>query len=153
MAWLRNVMGHYERLWFEAFADHNAVWTKGRQGTGYEICSIKHEAELKKIIEELSKLVRAETTGDHWDAYFIRYTNGTFVPKHKDEASIFGMRHKRLNIILQNPESGGEFYAQGVNVPKIIPEGDAYLFYPDEHEHEVTPVVGTRLILSIGAWI
>lgn len=146
---------------FIHFAKISSDWKPGRQGTGYEILPVKFVPHLKVWVEYLAILVRQANTGDFWDAYLIRYLDGSYVPPHKDEASIYGMRHNRVNLILQNPTSGGEFLIDGKppldyngeEIPSVIPEGDAYHFWPDEMTHEVTPVVGTRLILSVGAWV
>ena len=104
------------------------MWEQGRQKTGY----------LKKCLIN-SKLFK-------FDMYLLKYPLGSKIPKHVDSAIIPFHEHHRLNIILVQPESGGDFY---INDEKQ--KGRFHKFRPDLHEHHVTEITkGYRLVLSIG---
>jgi len=126
-------------------------WTAGRQGTGYD------KLELRTVLpaDPGSLIARAlahvgTPFGDFWDVYLIRYLAGSHIPPHTDPAQ-HGRRHHRLNAMLVPADGGGELRVDGV--PVELATGDAIVFAPDREVHEVSPVVGSRLLFSVGAWV
>jgi 2OG-Fe(II) oxygenase superfamily len=85
-----------------------------------------------------------------WDVYLIRYPDGAHIPEHLDPAQ-HGRRHRRINAMVAPPISGGELVIAGARFELAV--GDAVVFEPDRELHCVTPVVGTRLVFSVGAWV
>jgi predicted 2-oxoglutarate/Fe(II)-dependent dioxygenase YbiX len=128
-------------------AEVAGAWTPGRQGTGYDILPLRAEP-IPAIARALALL--GTPFEQYWDAYLIRYLDGAHIPPHVDPAQ-HGRRHRRLNAMLTRATRGGELRIDGALVELEL--GDAVLFYPDEERHEVAPVVGTRLLFSVGAWI
>jgi hypothetical protein len=123
------------------------TWTPGRQGTGYDISSLR-EAPPPAVARALAHLGTPHEQS--WDAYLIRYRDGAYVPPHLDPAQ-HGRRHRRLNAMITQATGGGELRIGGA--PIALDPGDAVLFYPDHERHEVAPVAGTRLLFSVGAWL
>ncbi|HEU4734284.1 MAG TPA: 2OG-Fe(II) oxygenase [Kofleriaceae bacterium] len=126
-------------------------WTAGRQGTGYEILPLR--AALPSgpgslIARTLALL--GTPFEDYWDVYLIRYRDGAHITPHVDDAQ-HGKRHRRINAVVAQADAGGELWIDGRHVALGV--GDAVRFYPDRERHEVTPVTGTRLLVSVGAWI
>jgi hypothetical protein len=138
--------------WFRRRAEHANDWHEGRQGTGYEVLPLKKELTMFFTSVFVKRALRhiGEPVEDFWDTYLIRYPDGSSIPKHLDDAS-FGLRHRRLNAMVTAPEDGGRLTINNIEIPLLV--GDAVLFYPNEEEHEVTTVRGTRLIFSVGAWL
>jgi Rps23 Pro-64 3,4-dihydroxylase Tpa1-like proline 4-hydroxylase len=87
---------------------------------------------------------------DYWDAYFIRYLDGAYIPPHTDPAE-HGRTHRRINAVLAQAASGGELRIGGETIALRV--GDAVVFSPDRDVHEVTRVRGPRLLFSVGAWV
>lgn len=103
-------------------------WIKGRQGTGY----------MKMLIITSSWPLK-------FDAYLLKFPEGTEIPPHKDPVNNF--KHFRLNIIIKKAKQGGEFVCK----KPIFSSSRIKLFRPDKSEHSVKKVKeGTRLLLSIG---
>jgi predicted 2-oxoglutarate/Fe(II)-dependent dioxygenase YbiX len=126
-------------------------WTPGRQGTGYDILPL--QAALPATPGSLiarSLALLGTPFERYWDVYLIRYRDGSFIAPHVDDAQ-HGKRHRRINAVLTPADAGGELTIAGQRIALAI--GDAVRFYPDREVHEVTPVVGTRLLFSVGAWI
>lgn len=121
-------------------------WQAGRQGTGYDKLPLPREGPL--VARALAEL--GTPFGDYWDVYLIRYRDGAHVRDHVDPAE-HGRRHRRLNAMLALPRAGGELWIDGVLVELAV--GDAVVFEPDREVHRVTPVDGTRLVYSVGAWV
>lgn len=132
---------------FRNIAACSSGWHPGRQGTGYDILSLKKMAGAP--FDRARQLIGVQHDGA-WDAYLIRYNDGSFIPPHRDDAS-FGLRHRRLNVLVTAPISGGELLIGGILVS--LAEGDGVMFHPNEDEHSVEPVVGERLLFSVGAWV
>lgn len=130
------------------------LWETGRQGTGYERLALRSLVDQDPLYAYLAdralRLIGAPHE-NHWDMWIIRYPDGSHIPPHKDEATVFGLRHRRLNALVRAPRAGGDFVADGQVVPLAV--GDAVLFYPDETEHSVSKVDDVRLIFSVGAWL
>lgn len=130
------------------------LWETGRQGTGYERLALRsliaHDSLYGRLSDRALRLIGAPHA-NHWDMWIIRYPDGSHIPPHRDEATVFGLRHRRLNALVRAPRAGGEFVADGKVVPLAV--GDAVLFYPDETEHSVSKVDDVRLIFSVGAWL
>ncbi|MGN6111019.1 MAG: 2OG-Fe(II) oxygenase [Kofleriaceae bacterium] len=122
------------------------AWTPGRQGTGYEILQIDRAQPV--VARALACL--GTPFEDFWDAYLIRYLDGSHIPPHVDPARP-GLRHRRINALLVPASSGGELHIDGSRIELAV--GDAVAFYPDVERHDVSPVVGTRLLFSVGAWV
>lgn len=137
----------------EVMSAHNsdAYWERGRQGSGYE----KFDLKLFSDLPELSQLIKRTLTQidwrnerQSWDAWIIHYRLGDFVAPHRDDVP-YGLRHKRLNAIIRQSYTGGDFLVDGRYVP--LSDRDAVMFYPGEVTHEVTPVTaGLRLVFSAG---
>jgi hypothetical protein len=149
---LKEFLHPSEIVWLRRRAEFANDWHEGRQGTGYEVLHLKKELTMfftsvmvRRALEVIGKPVE-----DFWDVYLIRYPDGSSIPKHRDDAS-FGLRHRRLNVMLTPPEEGGVLTIDGTVI--LLGDGDAVLFYPNEEEHEVTTVKGTRLVFSVGAWL
>jgi predicted 2-oxoglutarate/Fe(II)-dependent dioxygenase YbiX len=124
-------------------------WLAGRQGTGYEKLPLRDtHTKHSLVVRALAKL--GEPYENYWDAYLIRYLDGAHLPDHVDAAE-HGRRHRRINAVLAQPRVGGELWIDNVLVELEV--GDAVLFEPDREVHRVSPVVGTRLLFSVGAWI
>jgi predicted 2-oxoglutarate/Fe(II)-dependent dioxygenase YbiX len=126
-------------------------WTPGRQGTGYEILPLKGVLPAgpgSLIARALGQL--GTPFEDYWDVYLIRYRDGNHIASHVDDAQ-HGKRHRRINAVLTAADGGGELWIDGRRIELAV--GDAVRFYPDRERHAVTPVVGTRLLFSVGAWI
>lgn len=126
-------------------------WTPGRQQTGYEILPLKLALPAgpgSLIARALGQL--GTPFEDYWDVYLIRYRDGTHITKHVDDAQ-HGKRHRRINAVLTAAAGGGELWIDGGRIELAV--GDAVRFYPDREVHEVTRVVGTRLLFSVGAWL
>lgn len=105
-------------------------WREGRQKTDYNV------------------MLLAEVT---WplpmDCYIIKYPDGAGVPPHRDKVE--NGRHFRINFIVTNPNTGGEFICDKV----IFQTKRIKFFRPDLYYHEVNPCYGkTRYVFSIG-WV
>jgi len=134
-----------------ARATATAGWTAGRQGTGYDILP------LKQILPAAPGTLVSRSLGqlgtpfeDYWDVYLIRYRDGSHIARHVDDAQ-HGKRHRRINAVVSAASGGGQLRIDGRRIELAV--GDAVRFYPDREIHEVTPVVGTRLVFSVGGWI
>ena len=139
------------------------LWEPGRQGTGYERLALRSLVDQDPLYGGLARRALAEIGGTgwdgkvqvvhegHWDMWIIRYPDGSYIPPHKDEATVFGLRHRRLNALVRAPARGGELVAGGDLIQMRV--GDGLLFYPDETEHAVSKVEGVRLVFSVGAWL
>lgn len=125
-------------------------WTRGRQNTGYDVLSIKHEPAFSGLIQR-ALLHVGPYFEDFYDAYLLRYQVGDYIPPHRDEAALAGKRHHRLNAMAACADEGGELLIQGRQIK--FPLGTAIDFFPDEEEHAVTRVIqGQRLLFSVGCW-
>jgi predicted 2-oxoglutarate/Fe(II)-dependent dioxygenase YbiX len=132
------------------WADDHSGWTRGRQGTGYDVLYVKDDPDFSGLIQR-ALLHLGPYFEDFFDAYLIRYQEGDYIPLHKDEAALFGKRHHRINAMVSVANAGGDLLIDG----KLIefPLGAAVDFFPDDEEHEVTPVTrGRRVLLSVGCW-
>lgn len=101
-------------------------WRPGRQYADYD------------------KLLLARSPRWRWDAYLLRYPEGSFIPPHRDVVE--GFRHYRFNVLLRQPSWGGLFYTEApIYITKRIK------FFRSDFEHAVSKVgKGGRLMLSIG---
>jgi predicted 2-oxoglutarate/Fe(II)-dependent dioxygenase YbiX len=126
-------------------------WTPGRQGSGYDILPLKQvlPAGPDSLIGRSLALLGTPHQ-DYWDVYLIRYRDGSYIAEHVDDAQ-HGKRHRRINAVLTPASAGGELRIDGA--PIALSVGDAVRFYPDREIHAVSPVTGTRLLFSVGAWI
>ena len=148
---LRGFLTASELTELRALATAPDGWTAGRQGTGYDIFPLKTILPATPGTLVSRALAQLGTPfEDYWDVYLIRYRDGSHIAKHVDDAQ-HGKRHRRINAVLTAARRGGELWIDGGRVELAV--GDAVRFYPDRELHEVTPVVGTRLLFSVGAWI
>ncbi len=148
-------------------------WEKGRQGSEYYKASIKEMAEQGLVDDDLQWLYeiadRAQDelrhfTGvneldDQWDMYLLFYPHGSQIPPHKDPAPE-GMKHVRLNAVITPPLEGGAFTfsrrsgCRETNFHyRMGTPGEAIIFSPSDFEHQVQPLDGTRLVLSVGCLV
>ncbi len=127
--------------------ESQAGWKPGRQATGYDILPLPRVREAL-VARALSHI--GAPFEDFWDVYLIRYSDGSFIPPHRDPAE-HGRQHRRLNALLTPAHSGGDLTIDGHRIELAI--GDAVLFEPDRETHEVSRVVGSRLLFSVGAWV
>lgn len=125
-------------------------WEPGRQGTGYHKLSLRGAlADREPALMPLLVQARVSLGVEYqdWDAYLLRYPSGSEVPPHRDPNS--AGRHMRLNALVRPAEPGtGELRLEG-KVFELEP-GDAVRFRSDELTHQVSPVAGERLVLSVG---
>jgi Rps23 Pro-64 3,4-dihydroxylase Tpa1-like proline 4-hydroxylase len=122
----------------------------GRQGTGYLVTPVVDRPDFEQIINDALSYL-AVTDKEKMDAYLLKYPDGSYIASHLDTSSMFGKRHIRLNCLVKKATSGGELIVREERIDLEV--GDAYIFHPDEMEHQVTPVVGERLIFTVGALI
>ena len=146
---LHRFLSPAEVLELQAMAAAADGWAPGRQATGYDILPLRARLPGSPILARALAKIRTPFEY-YWDAYFIRYLEGARIPPHVDPA-LHGKHHRRLNAVLTQAASGGELFVAGVRVDLAV--GDAVLFSPDRETHEVTAVGGSRLLLSVGAWV
>jgi hypothetical protein len=109
------------------------IWEQGRQKTGY----------LKKCLIN-SKLFK-------FDMYLLKYPEGSEIPRHLDSAIIPFHEHHRINVVLQKPKEGGEFFITDNYDNDHKQSGRFFYFRPDLKQHGVLKITkGTRYVLSIG---
>ena len=82
-----------------------------------------------------------------FDVYLLKFEQGAEIQPHTDKVD--SGRHFRLNLIVRQPEEGGDFHCE-----KTIYESRSLkIFRPDIYEHSVSRILsGTRYVLSIG-WV
>ena len=124
-------------------------WEPGRQGTGYEKLDLlaldDPPAFVAPLIAGARVAMAVEYTGS--DAYLLRYRDGSFIPPHRDPTR--HGRHLRLNAVVQASAPGsGELRLDGEVFDLDV--GDAVVFRSDQVLHQVSPVVGERLMFSVG---
>lgn len=125
-------------------------WEPGRQGTGYEKLPLRgaladREATLAPLLVQARVSLGVEPTD--WDAYLLRFPEGSHVPPHRDPSS--GGRHLRLNTLVRAAAPGtGELRLEGQVFD--LAEGDAVRFRSDAVTHQVSRVEGERLVFSVG---
>ncbi len=125
-------------------------WSRGRQGTGYEILPVKDDPDFSGLVHR-AVLHLGPYFEDFYDAYLIRYQQGDFIPAHRDLSALADKRHHRLNAMVSPADEGGHFVVGGHTLD--FPVGAAVDFFPDEEEHEVTPITrGQRIVFSVGCW-
>ncbi len=131
------------------WANTEAVFGPGRQGTGYELAPVPDG--LFKLVKLASYRALGIDKSVGHDCYVMRYKTGSCIPKHKDTA-FFGSRHLRVNAIVQDAGRGGQLLIE--DTPYEIRERDAYVFRPDLLDHEVTTITeGERLVWTMGTML
>lgn len=101
-------------------------------------------APIPSTLEQLVARARRQLTADGaTDCFFLHYQHGDATKAHVDRG-----RLARLIALVDAPESGGELIVSGERAN--LREGDAVVFCPATDVHEVTPVVGSRLVWSVG---
>lgn len=127
----------------------------GRQGTGYQKLRVKEDLQggpLGTILPRALGALYCPVDNEFYDAYLLRYPKGSYIPRHVDEAGVFGKVHHRLNALVTEGAEGGLLTVD--DHPVTLKTGDALLFRPDAHPHAVSEVLeGERLVLSIGCWL
>jgi hypothetical protein len=105
-------------------------WQRGRQMSGYDKMLLLHGLWPLPF-----------------DLYLLRFPEGAEIPAHVD--TVQQGAHYRLNIVIWQAESGGEFICDD----PIYTSRRVKYFRPDISKHSVTHVCnGTRYVLSTG-WI
>jgi hypothetical protein len=123
------------------------AWEHGRQRTGYQKASVLRLAPQAILDKTLALLASFSPRG--WDAYLLRYPMGSAIPDHVDPPLVDGLRHVRLNAIVQSAAIGGIFSINGEEI--LLQERDAVLFWPDQELHCVSQIeAGERLLWSVG---
>ena len=113
---LKDFLSLNERLLLVQIAE-GLSWEKGRQETGYEKASLRGIECLAELVEHArSYLLPLGANSGLTDTYLLRYPDGSYIPPHKDEPTIYGKRHKRLNALVKAP---------GANIPNINPKPSA----------------------------
>lgn len=103
-------------------------WREGRQETGYF-----------KMLLLWSKLPIP------FDMYLLKYPEGSEITPHIDK--VLSGKHYRLNIILKNAISGGDFVVKD----SLFTTKRIKFFRPDINEHSVTKIMkGQRIVFSMG---
>lgn len=146
MRYLPAFLAADELAQLRALAATATGWEPGRQGTGYEKLAIRGRAPYELLARACVAL--GGPSEDRWDAYVIRYRDGAHVPDHVDPAPP-DRRHRRLNALVVAPDGGGVLHVGGDAVALAV--GDAVMFEPDRERHRVSPVIGTRIVFSVGA--
>ncbi len=109
-------------------------WELGRQNTGY--------AKMLLAQCKFPKLIGKYVLG--FDLYLLKYPAGTEIPEHVDKVANY--RHYRVNVILKNAKSGGEFKAA-----ETIVDWRRLKIFPSDKPHSVAKIIeGTRYLLSFG---
>lgn len=113
-----------------SFLRHLFRWQRGRQNSGYD-----------------KMLLCGALWPIKFDAYLLRFPEGSEVPAHRD--TVKEGKHYRLNLIVKKAQQGGEFICNDA----IYSSSRIKLFRPDLCEHQVSKVIkGNRYLLSIG-WV
>ena len=124
----------------------SVVYERGRQGTGYDKCSVVDRPEVAPIVQRALVELGVAATHPH-DAWLIRYGEGSHIPPHVDPVEE-GAEHHRLNALVA-AAAGGEVFVDGALVALTV--GAANVFRPDAMRHEVSRVErGTRIVFSVG---
>lgn len=124
-------------------------WEGGRQGTGYDKVDLQALDPTPGYLADLLVSARVAMAVKYlgWDAYLLRYRDGSFIPPHRDPTQ--HGRHLRLNaVVLASAPGSGELRLDGEVFD--LAEGDAVVFRSDQILHQVSPVVGERIMLSVG---
>jgi hypothetical protein len=103
-------------------------WLPGRQDSGY-----------------LKMLLATATWPISFDVYLVKYPSGAYIDWHVDPVE--HGEHHRLNLVLKEDRGGGVF-----SCSEKKQWWRFTLFRPDLHEHMVSRINKSRLILSIG-WL
>jgi alkylated DNA repair dioxygenase AlkB len=124
-------------------------WEGGRQGTGYDKLDLRAldpaPTYMAALLADARVAMAVEYTG--WDAYLLRYRDGSLIPPHRDPTH--RGRHLRLNAqVLVSAPGTGELRLDGEVFDLEV--GDAVVFRSDQILHQVSPVVGERLVFSVG---
>lgn len=128
----------------------NLIWLPGLRDTGYQIAHAKDIPALLPLQQRCLAALPADPI--HWDCVLIRYPDGASIPTHLDvpRPSPVPLQHHRLFLLVQAAAAGGVLTIDGLVAP--FAEGDAVVFEPCEIPHSVSPVVGTRLVFTVGVW-
>ncbi len=110
------------------------VWEEGRQKSGYRKMRLAHVV--------FPTWIRERILG--FDAYVLDYPEGAEIPEHTDPVE--GYRHYRVNCIVRQCESGGEF--KGTDT---IIDWSWLKVFPSDRPHSVSKIIkGTRRVVSFG---
>lgn len=102
------------------------TWKLGRNNTGY----------YKMLLFQWLWILP-------FDLYLLNYPSGTRIPEHSDVVP--GYRHYRCNLILKKSDSGGELITD-----HYLYNSDRLKIFRSDKPHEVTAVLGSRYVLSLG---
>jgi hypothetical protein len=146
MTVLAGFLSDTERQHLLALArDPARIWSAGRQETGYTRSPVTVPALAPLVARALAAIHGGALHGH--DVWLLQYGDGAFIPPHVDPPLTDGARHGRLNAIIATG-GGGVLVLDGAEVP--LAPGDAVVFRPDTQRHAVTPVIGERLVWSVG---
>ena len=142
-------------------------WVVGLRAEGQLITNVagphryhRNSAELAEVPPEFGAVLRAMEerfglVGAQVEPLFGHMVAlqepGAYVHMHRDPA-VPGLRHVRMNLMLQVPDEGGMPIIDGVEVP--IAPGQAWVFRPYKYVHGTTLIWGARprVNLSFG-WL
>lgn len=124
----------------------------GEQKTGYKTANVLDSVFTQQIITRAMRVMNASQNAPMKDALLLYYPERSMIPKHTDRCSLFGAVHTRCNILIASPQKGGVLKVN--NEQWDLFPGDAFVFKPDQEEHEVSTIdSGHRLVLSIGCMV
>lgn len=150
------------------------AWSEGRGATGYYKLDVHREPLLDILVNRYLFLIAENVSRGNklhawgvlsavqahrkYDAWIVHYPTGSHIPPHTDPTPEEGLRHVRVNILLQEPGWGGLFYVARRSDPPMeycpMSTGEGWLFHSGELEHHVGRVYkGDRYVLSIGALV
>ncbi len=151
---LHDYLRRSERAWLRDFFDERRDnFELGAQLTGYRRLRVKEDRRFAFLLDFMFATISLhKKTEVLWDAFLLHYPRGASIPYHRDDASVFGLWHVRVNALITAPIAGGRLTVEGL--PVTLYEGSAYVFEPDRETHGVDEIVfGERLVISVGAWL
>lgn len=130
-------------------------WTAGPEGKylksdlftlfripGSVVCDLVERAAID--------YVNAKLPVENIDVSLIRMDEGNYISPHRDPGARPEILTTRLHAVIKSATRGGVFKVAKTSFGLGV--GNAIMFSPDLYIHEVTPVKGQYLVLSIGVF-